>query len=151
MNIDIAAVEARHSDGVFFCGDDEFSAGSFCVIDKVDEFLLSVTVVIGVVSFENEDSAEVFEESFEAGWVGDGGDGCDFEAFEGFEGVSMAAVEDFLQVLGFMAAFDDFGAVVMFSDEVFEVAESGGTVGFCQEDVIGAEDMFDGFAHESAG
>ena len=151
LNINIAAIEARHADGVFFSRDDEFGACCFCIVDEVDEFLLTVAMVIRIVAFENEISAEVFKESFEAGGICDGRDGGYFESLQCFERMSVSAVEYFFQVLRFMTAFDDFGAVIMFPDELFEVAQTGRSVGFCEEDIIGAENVLDGFPHESAG
>ena len=64
--------------------------------------------------------------------------------------MAMSAVEYFLQILRFMTAFDDFRTVIVFSYKILKMAESWRSVGFCEENVVCTEDMFDGFPHESA-
>ena len=74
LNINITSIEAGHADGIFFCCDNEFSACGFCIVNKIDQFLLTVSMVVREMAFKHEDSAEVFEETFETGRIGDGRD-----------------------------------------------------------------------------
>ena len=74
LNINITSIKAGHADGIFFCCDNEFSACGFCIVNKIDQFLLTVSMVVREMAFEHEDSSEVFEEAFETGWIGDGRD-----------------------------------------------------------------------------
>ena len=70
--------ETRHTDGIFFCCHDHIRPGSFCIVDKVDHFLLTVSVMVRITAFQHEFSPQLFEKTFKTGRICDRGNGSDF-------------------------------------------------------------------------
>ena len=77
LNVNVAAVKARHADGVLFRGDDQFGSGGFRIVDKVDHLLLAVAVVVGKMTLQNQFAAEFLKEKLKARRFCHRGDGSD--------------------------------------------------------------------------
>ena len=61
----------RYAYGIFFGGDHHVSSGSFGGVDKVDDLLRGVAVMVGEVVFGDEFRTELFEEVFKTFRAGD--------------------------------------------------------------------------------
>ena len=138
------------ADGIFFGGDHHFRAGSFGSIDKVNDFLLSIAVVIGEVVFGDEFSTELFEEVFETFRAGDSGEGCDLLAVEKRKFLFFAVGKKFDQMLRFVAAFNDFSSAGVTAEEPFQMSVFMSPVGLGEKDIVGTTDIFDRFTQDTA-
>lgn len=148
--VDILAEHSWDSNRIFFGGYDHFSARSFGFVDKVEDLLFGISVMVGISGSVYDLSAKMLEKSFKTFWFGNSGNSGDFAIFERFQRLSYAAHKYALKVLRFVAALDDFCPSVVPVYKVFEVPQMGSAIGFGQKNIISAADVFDWFAQKPA-
>ena len=134
------------ADGIFFGSYHHFCTGSFSRVDKVDDLLLSIAVVVGEVVFGDKFCTELFEEVFKTFRSCDGGECGDLFTVEERKFLFFTVGKKFDQMLGFVTAFNDLRPAGMAAQKTFEVFIFMAAVGFGQKNVIRPADVFDRFA-----
>ena len=150
LDIDITPIQTGHSDRIFFRGHDEFRSRGFRIVDEIDQFLLTITVMIGIMTLQDQRSAEILKKTFKTCRIRNRGNRCKFFVLKRFQRMAVSAFEHLFQILGLVTAFDDFRTVIVLPDEILQMTQTRRSVGFRQENIIRPLDMLDRLAHQPA-
>ena len=72
-NRNVKTVKARHTHCIFFRRHDHFRTRRFCIIDKINHFLLAVPVMVRKVTFQHQFRAVLQQEGIETCRIRNGG------------------------------------------------------------------------------
>ena len=138
-----------YADGIFFGSYHHFCTGSFSSIDKVDDLLLSIAVVVGEVVFGDKFCTELFEEVFKTFRAGDSGECGDLFTVEERKFLFFSVGKKFDQMLGFVTAFDDFSSAGVAAEKPFQMGVFVSSVRLGEKNVVGTADIFDRFPQDA--
>ena len=140
---DVSAVESRNSHRVLLSRHDDFDTRLLGIVDEVNNFLLGISVVIGIVMFVNYFCTCPFKKSLETFRARDSAQCGDSSALEMLERQPFVPCVDVLQVHWLVSAFDYFSLPVVVPYEVLQVPHPVAAVGLGEEYVIRAADVLD--------
>ena len=120
----VAPVQLGDPDRVLFGGDDHFGPGGLGLIDEVDDLLLGVAVVVGVVVGEDQLRPQFPQKALETGRAGDGAQGGGLHALQTLQRLVLLRKE-LLEVLGLVAAFDDLRLAAVAGKKALQIPAPG--------------------------